>query len=100
MERATRKQLDWQIERLNIHLDRPIASYVQTDGKWVCQIGNFHLQHQLGGWQVQEMVNEGGGVSCPFGHYRLTGGEMLRQLCAINAAVEIALKAATERAGV
>lgn len=90
--RITRKHLDFCIERLNKALGRPPEPYVNIAGQYVAQIGNFHLDHNIGGWQIQEMDNASGGVKCSLGCHRGTAAELCRILDAAIAGVELARK--------
>jgi hypothetical protein len=71
MERVTVKQLRRQCELLNTILGIKDAKW-STVGAYridASYVGNGHPYH------VERIVNKSGGVTCPFGHYRLTAWE-------------------------
>lgn len=93
--RTTRGQLQAQVDQLNKALNRPLEPWRKGDAPGCrANIGNLHLDHNIGGWQVQEMCNEGGGVTCPLGDYRFSAGELWHVLRAAIGAVEMARKGA------
>lgn len=61
----TIKQADLEslVKHLNKMTDSPLETYVKIDGKYVAQIGNFHLDGAYGGWKLGRIVNEAGGMS-------------------------------------
>lgn len=65
--RITLKDLESIIDRLNKVTNNPLKTYVfdEKSGKYLSQAGNYHLAGAYGGYELQQMVNEGGGVSCP-----------------------------------
>lgn len=63
MQRVTNELIDGMLERLNRALDRPIVPYHKgTDGVYRAQSGNFHIGKAYGGFQLQEMVSDSGGI--------------------------------------
>lgn len=97
MERITRKHLEAKIEQLSKALKRPTWSYQKNArGRWVAVPGSLSLDYANIGnrhpWQIQEMINEGGGVALPFGEYRMTAWECYHALTAAIAAVEMYCK--------
>jgi len=88
--RITRKHLDAKIGILNRMLDAPEASYIkQEDGRYKAQIGNYCLEQSLTGYQIHRISNDGGGVSCPFGHWTMTAKEVCLQLEAAISMIRI-----------
>jgi len=64
--RITIKQLESIVEGINRATNSPLEPYTRDEnGKWRANIGNFHLSQAYGGVELQRMVTEGGGVSCP-----------------------------------
>lgn len=91
MQRTTQKHLESQINALNKALGLPMATYTKgTDGLYKANIGNLHLDHNLQGWQVQQLINDGGAVTCPLGDYRLTAQECWFVLHAAIGAAKLA----------
>ena len=63
MQRITNKDIEASLERLNRALGREIAPYTKLeDGKYRCNIGNFHQYSAYGMVGLHEMFNDGGGV--------------------------------------
>ncbi len=71
MQRITIKHLERLCEQLNKVTNSPMVPYAkdETAGRYVAQIGNFHISQAYGGYCLHRMHNEGGGVSTP-----LSGG--------------------------
>jgi len=70
MARITRKDLQSIIDRLNLATGSPVEPYVKgDDGRFHAQPGCWHIHGAYGGFALHRMVNAGGGVSDPFGHY-------------------------------
>ena len=67
MERITEKQLQAVVDRINSITNSPNEPYAKVDGKYVAQIGSYHLSHAYGGVSLERMSNSGGGVTQPFG---------------------------------
>ncbi len=66
MERITEKNLQALCDRLNRLTNSPMVPYLkQPDGRYVAQIGNYHIDYAYGGAQLVRMYNDGGGVSTP-----------------------------------
>lgn len=64
--RITIKDLRPAVERLNRMTGNPTEPYTRKDdGSFVCNIGNYHLSQAYGGYQVQQMLTDGGGVTTP-----------------------------------
>lgn len=63
MERITQKHLEALVARINTALNRPQTPYTKNaDGTFTANLGNFHLDYAYGGVQLEEMLNDGGGV--------------------------------------
>jgi hypothetical protein len=60
-ERITEKQLHAIVDRINRVTGSPMEPY--TAGK--TNVGNYHLDFAYGGVELQRMVNDVGGVTCP-----------------------------------
>jgi hypothetical protein len=62
--RISIKFLQAQVDRLNRMTNSPVESWTRgTDGKLRANIGNYHLDGAYGGYALERMVSEGGGVS-------------------------------------
>lgn len=68
MDRITRANLDWLVERINKATGNPLTTYTKTkDGKYKANIGNYHLSGAYGGWALEQICSDGGGVHSTFG---------------------------------
>jgi hypothetical protein len=66
MERITDKQLDNLATWLNELTGSPLESSSRDEaGKFMSNIGNYHISHAYGGVCLHRIVNEGGGITCP-----------------------------------
>lgn len=90
MNTITLKFLEAQILRLNHATNSPEKPYVEKDGKYEAQIGNYHLSGAYGGYALHRMYNSGGGISDVFrsGHIpkRHLSERISAMLCGIEAA--------------
>ena len=71
MERITKKDLEYLVDRLNDVTGSPPEPHARNDaGQLVANIGNYHLSYAYGGASLHRTVNEGGGVSdvLSYGH--------------------------------
>lgn len=89
-QQISKRMLDLRIEWLNKALNRPLASYTRTNGAYTANVGNFHLDKNIGGWQICEMIGDKGGVSCPFGHQRMTKAEIVTTIDAVLEGIKMA----------
>ena len=66
MERITKRDLQGLINRLNRLTDSPEVPYLKgEDGRYHAQIGCFHLSQAYGGFNLERMHNDAGGVTTP-----------------------------------
>lgn len=89
MRRVSRQLLQNKIDALNRRLNRPVEPWVTVDGRNVAQVGNLHFDHQLGGWRIEEMANDGGGIRTPFGNTRWSAADMADVIDAILGALQL-----------
>lgn len=69
--RITQKHLQSKVDTLNRVLGLPVETYTKvSDAVYKSNVGNIHLDKNIGGWQICQITNDGGGVCCPFGYYR------------------------------
>lgn len=61
--RITEKQLRAVVDRINAATGSPLYPYLEINGKWTAQIGNYHLDMAYGGVKLARMCSEGGGTS-------------------------------------
>lgn len=66
MNRITRKMLESRVETINSILNCNPAPYTRgEDGTLTANVGTFYLSGAYGGFCVQRMANDSGGVSMP-----------------------------------
>lgn len=82
MERITRAQLDAAVNMLNHMTGNNPEPYREDGGKWVANLGNYHISGAYGGYSLHRMCNESGGVSDVFD----CGHIPARQLAALMSA--------------
>lgn len=99
MKRVRQQLLDVRLEWLNKALGRPMNPWRTENGKNKGNIGNLHFDKNIGGLRIEEIANESGAASCPFGCNRWSTGEMYEVLDTILAAVEMAQKGFTGAGG-
>lgn len=64
--RITEKDLEAVARRLNIITGSPEHVYTKhSDGKYRANVGNYHISYEYGGYRLDRIDNESGGVSCP-----------------------------------
>jgi hypothetical protein len=62
MKGVTIKNLEALVKYLNQITDSPIESWTKQDGKNKANINNFHLDISNGGYRLDRMNNESGGI--------------------------------------
>ena len=62
MQRITRKDLDGAVNLLNRITNNAAEPYRGEHGKWVANIGNFHISGAYGGVALHQTMNEAGGI--------------------------------------
>ena len=84
MERTTKRQLDFAVERLNAATGNALEPYTfnEAAGRHLANVGNYHIDHAYGGFQLCQMCNEGGGIRT-IQPYRGTKGEAWACITAI-----------------
>ena len=79
MERTTRKQIEGRLDTVARLMGRQREAWIKReDGTYRANIGALYLDHNTfyGGYVVEEIATDGGGVRRPFGDGRLTAAEM------------------------
>ena len=67
MERITAAMLEKKVTRLNLLTGNPPEPYTKRpDGKYVSNIGNYHISGAYGGVALEQMVGTSGGVRSVF----------------------------------
>lgn len=81
MERITDKNLQALCDRINRIKGSPMEPYSKgEDGRYVANVGNYHLSHAYGGVSLECMINEAGGVSTPFGCGHVTKRDLWNRM--------------------
>ena len=62
-QQITMRDLDGVVKRLNQITRSPLTPWEHVNGQNVANIGNYHLDGAYGGWKLERMVNEHGGVT-------------------------------------
>ena len=89
MDRITMKNLEFLVERINEATGSPATPYTKTDdGKYRANIGNYHLDGAYGGWALERMSSEGGGVLSVFSIGHVSKRELYGMMRAFLAGVE------------
>lgn len=67
-DRITRKHLEGLCNTLNRVTNSPMTPWTRDENnKFHANIGNYHIDGAYGGWQLQRIMNEHGGVNTPIG---------------------------------
>ena len=82
------KQLEHMVSRINKATGSPEASYTKHGDKYTANIGNYHLDGAYGGWQLQRMCTDGGGVDQPIGGGYVPKRELYDKMRAYLAGIE------------
>ena len=89
MERITERDLEGMVTRLNGLTGHVNAAYTRgDDGKLRANVGSYTLSGAYGGWELQQITNEGGGVTCPIGMGHLPKRELYGKLHAFIIGIE------------
>lgn len=63
-DQITMRHLDGIVARINHITGSPATTYTKTaDGKYIPNVGNYHIDSGYGGYQLVRMGNEHGGTS-------------------------------------
>lgn len=88
-QRITKSHLNAKIAYLNRITGSPPAGWVKPEGggRYIAQVGNYHLDPGLGGYALHRMLNEGGAVKDVF-YQRYPAGQMAEILSAYIKGIE------------
>lgn len=62
MDRITKTQLQYIVERINTLTNNPLTYSTREDGNFKANIGHYHLYSAYGATGLHQTMNEGGGV--------------------------------------
>lgn len=89
MERIRKAHLEFCIKRVNQLAGTPDIAWTRIGNRNVASIGHIFLDRSYGGYQISQMMNEGGGQR-HFGHsYRMTSRETWMCLQSIIEVLEL-----------
>ena len=88
MNRITTKQLQAICDRINRVTNSPMEPWTRIDGQLTANIGNYHLDGAYGGYALEQMVNESGGVRSVFGCGHIPKRELADRMYAFLAGLE------------
>lgn len=82
--RITKEHLENQVEILNEFTNQPKKPWSKDkEGKFLGNIGNYHISQAYGGFKLEQIANQHGGVR-EMTNYRLTKRELYYVLHCIN----------------
>jgi cytolysin (calcineurin-like family phosphatase) len=84
--RISAGHMNAKLHRLNVLLDRPVDTYTEAGA---ANVGNIHLHSAYGGWTLDVIANERGGVHVMLDWQRRTYREMYDILSAMIVAIEL-----------
>lgn len=89
--RITDKHLDELCTRLNKLTGNPEQPWSVKPGadKHTANIGNYHISHAYGGVCLHQIMNEGGGVTCPLSQGHGPKRALYDELRAFIAGIEL-----------
>ena len=88
MERITRAQLDAAVDMLNHMTGNNSKPYRENGGKWVANLGNYHINGAYGGVALHQMCNEGGGIRDIFSSGHMTKRELFDRIHAYRYGIQ------------
>jgi len=80
------KTLEALADQINAITGNPAKPYEKAGDRYVAQIGNYHLSHNIGGYALEQIANSGGGVRTIL--HRDSKGKMESQMRAFIAGLE------------
>ena len=88
MERITQKQLQYLVDRINELTGNPMTPWTKTETGTKANIGNYHLSGAYGGYSLERMYTDGGGVTTPLNTGHIQKRELYGHLRAFIAGLE------------
>ena len=87
-----REMIDSLMKEFNKVTGHDPVAWRTVDGRNVSTVGTFVFDGNIGGYHVEQIDNEGGGVSCPFGYERYSQTRFIQHLKTAIAAAQINVK--------
>ena len=89
--KITRKNLEAVVLRINEMTGNPVAAYTKSaDGKYVANVGNYHLDGAYGGYALHRMQSTGGGIQDVFRIGHVSKRELYNSMFAFIEGIEAA----------
>lgn len=86
--RYSRKDAERAFERLCALLDKEASVYGRDGARWAIGAWRLDFDGAYGGYQVQEIVNSQGAVTCPLGDMRRTAREFCESVYFVQRCLE------------
>jgi len=86
--RITEKMLKRKVDLLNELTGNPAESWTKGDNGFKANIGNYHLSFAYGGVSLNQMMNDGGGVTDIFNAGHMPKRELFYRICAYCDGIE------------
>lgn len=86
------KNLQSQIDYLNEITGNPKEVWTRVNGQNVAHIGSYELTGAYGGWNLEQIVTDGGGVTMPLGSGFYPKKELYAKINAFIIGIETGLK--------
>lgn len=94
MNPITQKQLKSIVDRINRQTESPMETWAtRPDGRFISNVGNYHLDWAYGRVSLHRMVNELGGVSDVFRCGHVSKRELANRMWAFLDGLEAAKQA-------
>jgi hypothetical protein len=88
MRRITVKNLRTLCGYLNDLTGQPSEPWSEDEnGRMKANVGNYHISQAYGGYCLHQMMNEGGGVTCPIQHGHGPARELFEKMHAFMAGI-------------
>lgn len=89
-DKVTRREhIEQLVGRINELSGRDPVVWKRIGKRNVASVGSYTVDHAYGGYRLEEIVNESGGVDCPFGHGRYSYGQFVDHLRTILTGMKI-----------
>lgn len=86
--RITKKLLQAKIDTISRMTYSPLEYATKTDQGFLCNIGHFHLSQAYGGYCLQRICTDGGGVTSPLHTGHIPARELALALDGFIAALQ------------
>lgn len=91
--RVTLSMLKNRVAFLNKKMNRPEKYVSEVEGKRKINVGHFCISQAYGGYQLEEVCNDAGGVTNVFNIGHIPARELLSLICAFEAGMRYAEEA-------